>query len=349
MDRDADKRLNLLTLLPKSVVLTEASQCSIVSVVIPAFGRANFLREGLRMLLSDDYRHLDIVVVDDGSPQDIQTEMASEFLGAPVRFVRQPNSGTTAARNLGASLARGDYLLFIDDDDLLIPESLAWRVEVLNSEPQVVAVAGRCQFLRDTIRDECQPAFTANSFYHWDFLSGNRFYSPGQVLIRRSAFDASGGFRGAFNGCEDWELWVRLAMLGPVIADNRLTLDYRFHDGNYSRKVALMCKTARRVVEEITKSLCPAHMAIGRYLAYEYVCNIYADKLRSARQSAIAVSDSASCRAVASEIRRMKRATNHARLLLKWALIRDHKRFRMSASEISIIGRQCPDCAGRWL
>ena len=347
MDHDVDKRLNLLTLLPKPVVLTAASQCSIVSVIIPAFGRANFLRDGLRMLLSDDYRNLDIVVVDDGSPQDIQTEMASEFLGAPVRFVRQPNSGTTAARNLGASLARGDYVLFIDDDDLLIPESLAWRVDALNSEPQVVAVAGRCQFLRDTIREECQPAFTANSFYHWDFLSGNRFYSPGQVLIRRSAFDASGGFRGAFNGCEDWELWVRLAMLGPIIADNRLTLEYRFHDGNFSRKVALMCSTACRVVEEITKSLCPAHMAIGRYLAYQYVRNIYFDKLRSAQQSAIAIRDWASCGAAAAEIRKMKRTSNQARLLFKWALIRDHKRFRMSASELSVIGRQCPDCAAR--
>ena len=67
----------------------------------------------------------------------------------------------------------------------------------------ISAVAGRCHFLRDTIRGECQPAFTANSFYRWDFLSGNRIYSLGQVLIRRFAFNASGGFRGAFNERED--------------------------------------------------------------------------------------------------------------------------------------------------
>mgnify|MGYP001788497382 CR=1 FL=1 len=318
-------------------------------MIIPAYGRANFLRESLRVLLSDYYHELDIIVVDDGSPQVLQTELASEFRDLPVRFFRQSNSGTTAARNYGASVAGGSYLLFIDDDDLFIPESLNWRVDALNRDPQAVAVAGRCRFLRDGRYDECQPKFTTKSLSHWDFLSGNRFYSPGQVLIRASAFHASGGFRSEFNGSEDWEMWVRLALLGSFIADDRLALDYRFHDGNYSQKVTLMCHTARRVVEEISKSLCPAHIAIGRYLAYRYVSTVYDNKLRSALVAAISVNDRETCTSVTREIGFLTRATNGACLSLKWALIRDHRRIRMSEHELNLIGQRCPDCAGRSL
>jgi glycosyltransferase involved in cell wall biosynthesis len=96
------------------------SEPAVVSVVIPCYNQAHFLHEAIESALAQTYSHCEILVVDDGSTENI-AEVAAGY--PKVRYIRQENSGVSAARNKGWKRSRGEYLVFLDADDRLLPEA----------------------------------------------------------------------------------------------------------------------------------------------------------------------------------------------------------------------------------
>jgi glycosyltransferase involved in cell wall biosynthesis len=109
-----------------------------VSVVIPAYNRAHFLPEVVESALAQTYRDFEVIVIDDGST-DNTPEVASRFPPA-VRYYRQENQGLSAVRNKGIELARGEYIIFLDSDDVLLKDALEKSVLFLDQHPE----AGFC-------------------------------------------------------------------------------------------------------------------------------------------------------------------------------------------------------------
>src|SRR5512143_3730544 len=107
----------------------------LVSVVMPVYNGARYLRQALESALAQTYRPLEIVVVDDGSTDETPAILA-EF-GTRIRALRQPNSGSAAARNAALDAARGELIAFLDADDLWLPQKLAVQVEYLREHPDV--------------------------------------------------------------------------------------------------------------------------------------------------------------------------------------------------------------------
>ncbi len=316
-----------------------------VSVIIPAYGRPLYLRELLSSILAEGTASLEVLVIDDGSPQDIASAIADEFCDAPVTFVRQANAGVAAARNAGAALATGEFLLFVDDDDLVPAGSIRWRTEFLQSSPQYSAVSGRCDFIRDGLVVETEPVRWRGALTHWDTLIHNRFYSPGQVLFRRSAFERTEGCRLDCIGSDDWALWNDLTRIAPIFCDARIALGYRMHGGNFSRNIATMCYGAERVADAAIATLCSRHSAVANALATGFVSSVYAPKLARAMRGALQARawDASSEIAVASA--RLYGRTLATRVGRKMALVRHHGRWRMGADEMEMLGRGCADCA----
>src|SRR3712207_5573157 len=112
----------------------------LVSVVIPCYKQAHFLGEAIESVLAQSYPHFEVVVVDDGST-DNTSEVAARYPG--VRCVRQDNQGLAAARNSGLAHSKGEYLLFLDADDRLLPHALEVGVERLEAHPECAFVSGR--------------------------------------------------------------------------------------------------------------------------------------------------------------------------------------------------------------
>ena len=110
-----------------------------ISVVIPAYNHGRFLREAIDSVLAQTYAPLEIIVVDDGSTDD--TEQIVRSYGDRVRYIRQQNAGVGAARNNGIANARGEYVAFLDSDDLWLPEKLAVQVEYMRRHPECAACA----------------------------------------------------------------------------------------------------------------------------------------------------------------------------------------------------------------
>ncbi len=113
----------------------------LVSVVLPAYNGEAFLAEAIESILTQDYAHLEIVFVDDGST-DGTAKIAAGF-GEKLRYVYQPNSGKpAAARNRGVQLALGDLVAFLDQDDLWLPNTLARKVSELVHDPDLDVAMG---------------------------------------------------------------------------------------------------------------------------------------------------------------------------------------------------------------
>src|SRR5215211_2313466 len=114
----------------------------LVSVVIPCYNQAHFLSEAIESVLAQSHPNFEIIVVDDGSTDDT-SEIAARY--PEVRLVRQENKGLSGARNAGLAHSEGEYVVFLDADDRLLPEALEAHLEHLEAHPECAFVSGPCR------------------------------------------------------------------------------------------------------------------------------------------------------------------------------------------------------------
>ena len=188
-----------------------------IGVVIPAYNAAPCIAECLGSLQRQTRHGWHAVVVDDGSEDDTAGRIAP-LLSDRLRMIRQANAGVSAARNAGvAALPGTDAVLFLDADDHLAPDALARLSDVLQAHPGAVAVGGTAVFLRSD--GSAQKMLVPPQ---GDVLSRlivrNHFANGGHLLVRTPAILRAGPFLSSLRFGEDWEYWVRLALLGPFAA-----------------------------------------------------------------------------------------------------------------------------------
>ena len=223
------------------------SQAPLISVVMPVYNalRANptFLEEAMRSVLSQTYRHFELIVVDDGSTDgtgEMCRTVADEALGVPVRLVRKENGGQSSARNRGASVASGSHLSFIDQDDVWFADKLELVV------PHLADGVGTVYTDADTIDEHGRTVLRGIHRNHGcgtphpkrdveDILFKDVFVMPGLMTVRRQSFEQVGGFDEALSGYEDDDLFLRLFAGGNVVYLPASTLKWRMYLGNYSQ------------------------------------------------------------------------------------------------------------------
>jgi glycosyltransferase involved in cell wall biosynthesis len=216
-----------------------------VTVIIPCFNQARFLAAAIRSACNQREHSVECIVVDDGST-DGTSEVAGE-LG--VRVIRQPNRGLSEARNAGLAAARGEFVVFLDADDELLPGALARSVETLASNVSAAAVVGRCQAM-DSAGVPFPVAYedidASNLYEQW--LSRNFVWTPGAVMFRRAALEEIHGFPKGLGPAADYAVYLRLARMGRVVLSRDEVARYRRHDSNMSRDLVLMLRTTLAVL-----------------------------------------------------------------------------------------------------
>ncbi|MDY0039233.1 MAG: glycosyltransferase family A protein, partial [Desulforhabdus sp.] len=115
--------------------IAETSMAAVVSVIIPTYNRASFLKEALDSVLLQQNAEMEVIVVDDGSTDD--TAAIVESFGRAVTYLYQSNAGVSAARNTGIKAARGRWLALLDSDDLWLPGKLQFQLELLNRHKDI--------------------------------------------------------------------------------------------------------------------------------------------------------------------------------------------------------------------
>lgn len=158
----------------------------LVSVIIPTFNGARHIRETLESVFAQTYRPLEILVIDDGSTDSTAAEVAA--FSPDVELISQPQGGHPAARNRGVRASRGEFLSFLDHDDLWAPEKTESQMECFRRDPGLDLVFGHIQnFLSPEMTDEQRRQIAARL----DPIPG---LLQGAMLARRSSFQAVGEF-----------------------------------------------------------------------------------------------------------------------------------------------------------
>ncbi len=206
------------------------------SIVIPAYNQAEFLADAIRSVLNQTFGKLEIVVVNDASP-DSTSHVVDMFSDPRIHLVEHPeNRGLPATRNTGIRYSNGDWIAFLDADDYFHPEKLATHAAFLNEHPEVgVTYNGRYElnYSSDTIRNLSRPPLSVGFL---DFLAGFPF-APSDMVMRRNWAVAVDLFDEAcVNGSEDLEFPARLALAGCRFASVDRILNYRRHHSNRYRK-----------------------------------------------------------------------------------------------------------------
>jgi glycosyltransferase involved in cell wall biosynthesis len=216
------------------------------SVVIPCYNYARFLDAAIRSALAQRDAGTEVIVVDDGSTDDTT---AVARLHREVQLIRQPRRGVSDARNAGLHASRCEWIVFLDADDILLPDAVATGAGYLASNPEALLAAGRCRLIdRDGAELSAHWAPPPSCGHYRMLLSTNFIWTPGAALMRRSAVMASGGFCPDHPAAADYALYLRLARRGPFICHDRHVVMYRQHGANMSKDGVEMLRATLAVL-----------------------------------------------------------------------------------------------------
>jgi glycosyltransferase involved in cell wall biosynthesis len=223
-----------------------------VSVIIPAFRAERTIRRALDSVLSQTVPAAEIIVVDDGSPDDLASVVAE--YGDRVRLIRKPNGGAASARNAGIEAASGDFVAFLDADDYWEPAKLERQLAIFQRHPELALVAGSC-FQEMPGQPRMAPS-TTNPQWHDRVLMDKgetafwltSMVWTGTVIVRREALGHE-RFVSGLEPAEDQDLWIRLTSRHPCYLISEPLTTAVLEEGSLSRgNVDRDCGNMLRVI-----------------------------------------------------------------------------------------------------
>lgn len=222
-----------------------------VSVIVPAFNQARWLPETLKSALEQTVPPTEVIVVDDGSP-DNSAEIAARF-GGVVRVIRKKNEGLSAARNTGILNCSGDWLIFLDSDDLLPPRFIEQHLLTVQETECDVAFAGHVPIDEHGNRIGCEKfGGMLNGESPLEALLRGNAFPPHAAMTRRQCLASAGMFDPWLTSYEDWDFWLRLAYAGAKFATTPdLIVPYRQYPGSMSKNATRMFQTGLTVLKKI--------------------------------------------------------------------------------------------------
>ncbi|WP_276499282.1 glycosyltransferase [Pontibacter litorisediminis] len=233
----------------------------LVSVVIPCYNHGHLLQEALNSVYQQSYSHIEILVVDDGSTDNTR-QVAKQNPG--VRYYYQNNRGPSAARNKGIRYSRGEYLVFLDADDYLYKEAVATNLTYLQQQQHLAFVSGCHDKVYEGDGKAVSEERMVRQHHYMHLLKGNYIGMHATVMYRRQVLEEF-MFDPTLRGCEEYDLYLKIARKYPVLHHPTKMAAYRFHASNTSRNVLLMLLTAMKVLRRQRKLLqCPEEVSAYR-------------------------------------------------------------------------------------
>ncbi len=185
---------------------------SLVSVIIPSYNSAAYLAEAIDSAFKQTFKNIEIIVIDDGS-SDNTADIIKPYLNR-IQYYKKQNAGPASARNVGLSHAKGDYVAFLDADDVWVPEKLEKQLKLIESNPAIgIVTCGEHQMdVNGKVFDSTRyiQYKDKNEFLN-QMLIKNMVGGGSCCVVRRKCFDRIGLFDENLRGTEDWDMWMRLA------------------------------------------------------------------------------------------------------------------------------------------
>lgn len=228
-----------------------------VSVIVPTYNYADFLPEALRSVLAQTFTDYEVIIVDDGST-DSTSQVIKPFLAdTRVRYIYQRNKGQSAARNTGIRHATGEFVAFLDADDIWLPEKLEKQVPLFDLNGTIALVYCKGEYIDLTGRPlpDLEWPLNADATYK-DYLYANWIGTPSAVIVKKRIFDTVGFFDENLKGLEDMDMWLRiLRHHKSTYADEVLVKMRRHIKSMQAGKMIDLAKREREYLSHLDRSL----------------------------------------------------------------------------------------------
>ncbi len=246
-----------------------------VSVIIPTYNRAEFLKSAVKSVMTQTYRNFELILVDDGST-DNTVEVVKRFTEA--KYIYQKNKGVSAARNTGIKAASGEYTAFLDSDDTWKPDKLEKQIEFHEGNPEYLISQTDEAWIRNG--KWANPMKKHRKYHGWIFEKCLPLciVSPSAVMMKKELFDKTGLFDESLPACEDYDLWLRISAFHPIaLIDEKLIVKRGGHGDQLSSSVPNLDRYRIKAIEKILSydNLKPEYRAAALE-ELEIKCRIYA-------------------------------------------------------------------------
>jgi glycosyltransferase involved in cell wall biosynthesis len=250
------------------------------SVLLPVYNRENYVKQAVDSVLNQTFNDFELLVIDDGST-DRSPEILKSY-GSKLKLIQQRNRGPEIARNTAAALAQGEYLVYLDSDDLFLPFALETFDKVIRATDSPPLLLGNISFFRDgESPPQPAPPDTIEIFKFRNYASKTMSLSSNSTIVRKSVFDAVGGGRRDTTPqtfqADDTYIQLRVGDYSPfVVIKKPRTSAYRLHGENTSNDLESTANGILRLIRldrrgEFGKPSWNRYACLGgRALAYAY-------------------------------------------------------------------------------
>ncbi len=220
-----------------------------VSIVIPTYNGSRYILQTIESVLQQTYRDYEIIVVDDGSNEDIKSLLKP--FADKISYIRIENSGPAAARNKGIQVSKGEFLALLDHDDIWKPGNLQEKVDFLQRNPGSAMVYSYPELMDsegNALHQEYPSVFPNGSVFE-DLLLRNWITTFSCTLIRRSIFNRVGLLdeRREIMSCDDYDMWLRIADVSSIVFSPDRQVRYRVHDTSLIKNYDISLKSTLAV------------------------------------------------------------------------------------------------------
>jgi glycosyltransferase involved in cell wall biosynthesis len=248
----------------------------LVSVVTATYNMAQYLPEAIDSVLQQDYPHIEMIVVDDGSTDDTRSVLATYGHDERLRVISQPNSGQTVSKNRGWRAARGQLIAFLDADDAWLPGKLARQIPCF-TEPRVAVCYGRMIYVDE--RGEPLPIepLRGHSGHITAPLLVDNFVSFPTVVVRRRVLEEMDGFDESLTMSIDYDLWLRVSVKHEFRFLDEPLARYRIWEGQMSHRTGERLDNFFRLLEQFladNPGIVP-ETAVRRGYAHSYISRAF--------------------------------------------------------------------------
>ncbi len=227
---------------------------TLVSVIIPTFNSELYVKVAVESVLLQAYRDVEVIVVDDGSTDGTRDVLKEYIDSGEIKYIYQKNNGPASARNSGIKNSSGEFIAFLDADDIWLSNKLERQISLFDSSPDVGLVYSDMEFFGAHLRfnrySEMLKRRMCRGRVYKELVLEN-FIPTSTVIVRRNVLDDVGFFddSGKYIG-EDYDLWLRVARKYEIDFVEDILVKYRIHSGkmSLSRKESYsgLCRVYKR-------------------------------------------------------------------------------------------------------
>jgi hypothetical protein len=268
--------------LPSSLYLCFSSYLNLqyifpmplVSVIITTYNRRTYLRPAVESVLAQDYPEKEVIVVDDGSDDGTDDEART----LPVRYVWKENGGISSARNLGISLAKGEFIAFLDVDDLWQKGKLSTQMRMMEEAGTLISYTDEI-WVRNGKRLNQGKKHRKHSGFIYDWCLPLCIISPSSAVVAKRVYDDVGLFDETLPACEDYDMWLRITCRYPVLfIAKQLIVKQGGHADQLSRRFEAMDRfRIASLVKILSSQVLTPEQRAATLRELKAKCTIYAE------------------------------------------------------------------------